>query len=107
VTLLASSSATPYALCPPNAPADLVCDPGVATAEDEIEGDLLGIGLVTACSPSSYLKTVGLAGCTHVKLDTPGTYLVAFSVTNSEVRILLPGCTLSVVRWLTVVGSWT
>eukprot|EP00892_Ulva_mutabilis_P005892 jgi/Ulvmu1/3675/UM017_0089.1 len=84
VTLLAAATATPYTLCPPNAPADLVCDPGVASATDEVEGDLLSIGLVTACGPASYLAAVGLAGCTHVKLDTPGTYLVPFSVTNSE-----------------------
>lgn len=85
ITLLAASSAKPYALCPPNAPLDLVCDPGIASAVDEVEGDLHSIGLVTACGPSSYLTVIGLAGCTHVKLDTPGTYTVSFAVSNSEV----------------------
>ena len=85
VSTLAASLPRPYALCPPNAPADLVCDPGVAAAVDEVEGDLLSIGLVTACGPASYLAAAGLAGCTHVKLDVPGTYVVSFSVTNSEV----------------------
>lgn len=87
MTLLAAPAATPYTLCPRGAPADLVCDPGVASAVDEVDGDLLSIGLVTVCGSTSYLTSVGLAGCTHVRLDTPGIYPILFAVTNSEVRL--------------------
>lgn len=85
-TILAtvSSTATPYTLCPTDAPADLVCDPGVAVAEDEEEGDLSS--LVTACHPDSVVYQSGLGACSHVQLDTAGTYIVNFSVSNSNVR---------------------
>lgn len=84
IVAAASSTAAPYALCPADAPADLVCDFGVASAEDEEEGSLLSV--VSACHPDSIVSVSGLAACTHVKLDTPGTYSVAYSVSNSDVR---------------------
>lgn len=79
-----SSTATPYILCPTDAPADLLCDFGVAAAEDEEEGDLLSY--VTACHPEYPISETGLAACSHVQLDTAGTYIVSFSVSNSNVR---------------------
>lgn len=86
ITVPVATSAAPYTLCPADATADLVCDPGVASAVDSVEGDLLAVGLVTACQPSSYLATAGLAACTHIKLDTAGKYTITFSVANSDVR---------------------
>lgn len=83
IVATASTSAAPYALCPANAPADLVCDFGVATAEDEEEGDLLAV--VSACHPDSIMSLSGLAACTHVQLDTAGSYMVQYSVSNSNV----------------------
>jgi hypothetical protein len=83
IVVTASSSATPYALCPSNAPADLVCDAGVELATGEEEGDLLAV--VSACHPDSILALSGLAACTHVQLDVAGTYTVSYSVSNSHV----------------------
>jgi hypothetical protein len=85
LTVTAYTTAVPYTLCTADAPADLVCDPGVAEATDDLEGDLQAVGLVAACQPSSFIQSVGLAACTHVKLDTPGKYKISFFVANSDV----------------------
>lgn len=110
LSVSAFPSATPYTLCTADSPADMMCDPGVAQASDAVEGDLLAVGLVAACRPSSYISSVGLAACTHVQLDTPGIYVITFFVSNSDVRFTrLPAparhvlaCCSSAVRWLGV-----
>jgi hypothetical protein len=78
-----------YTLCAPDSPQDLVCDPGVKSAIDDLDGDLLAAGAVTACSNSSTLAKAGLAACSMVvKPNIPGEYTVEFGVRDSEVCAL-------------------
>jgi hypothetical protein len=74
-----------YTLCTKGAPENLMCDPGVASATDQTDGDLLAAGMVTACSQTSFLRAVGLAACAHIRLDVPGNYRIDFGATNSKV----------------------